>query len=624
MGVLWHYLWRLGVGNPMVLRVVHNGSRHLRHLWARLGYLGAMVMLMLVGLLAGQGMSGEVSLVDLAKSGSDLFRWISYTQVILICLLAPLFMATAIAQERAGQTMEILLTTPLSNLQIVLGSYLGRLFFVLTLLASGLPLFAVLLIFGGVPMKSVFISFAVAAETAMFMGAAAVTLSVFRAGGRKAVFAFVIGMAGYLVGAYLFDRWLLQPYSAGTTTWLTPIHPLLVLESTMRTATYHPPAPETLGHLPGVVAFYLGRPFAAFSMLSIAATVLMLVASALMLRYLSSSGAVMLTWMQKQIHIGPVRGEGWPARSVWSNPIAWREAHTRGGGGVGFTARWSFTAVGLLATAVLLLLHHMNALPTLPNKTTATESFRALLTWMLLVQMAVIGLVAIYMSAGCVSKEREDGTLDLMLTTPVSPKQYIWGKLRGLVSFLGALIATPVVSLLMVSVYVAIAQMMQWDTAGSVVGMPSGASYVQRWTPLVLYESPLLMLLLLLPFVSLCVMMGMNWSLKARGVLGAVIPTLAVVSVLVLLMGFCGYNTAANLPIIGPLVNAFSPVSGLLMIVDPWNCVAEFAGNEFGTRVLLLIAACIAAAGYCLIVWGILQHMVSGFDQTVRRLSGTG
>jgi len=624
MRAIGHYLWRIGPGNPMVVRIVHTGSRRQRHLWARLGYLGAMVILVLIGLLAHQGLGGEVSLVELAKSGSGLFKLISYAQVILVCLLAPLFLATAIAQEQQGQTLSILLTTPLSNLQIVLGSYFGRLFFVLALLLSGLPLFAVLLIFGGVPMQSVFISFAVAALTAMTVGAAAVTLSVFRAGGRKAVFAFVIAIAAWLVGAYVFDATFLRAYFPGQTTWLTPIHPLLVLESTLDTANYKAPQPETLAHLPGVAAFYMARPFATFAILSLGSTIAMMVASALVLRHLGTGGELLLAWMRQKLRVGAAAGSGWTARSVWTNPIAWREAKTRGGGVMGFLGRWAFTGLGLVAAVVLLVLHHFGKLNLAPSGGNPTEAFRAVLTILLMIEITVIALVAIYMSAGSVSKEREDGTLDLMLTTPVTPKYYIWGKLRGLVSFLSLMIATPVLTLALVSVYVMVAQLAGWPQAGSVVGMHIGNSWQSAWTPLLIYEAPLLLLLLLVPFVAVCVMVGMNWSLKARGVLGAVVPTVAIVGVMTLVLGVCGLGASRNITVIGPILNAFSPATGVLMVIDPWNNVDNFGGAEAESRVLLLVAAALAAGGYCLVVWGMLQHMVSGFDHTVRRLSGTG
>ena len=132
----------------------------MRHYWVRFGYLGLLILLVLLGLMSGAGLSGQqVSMTELAKSGARVFQYVAYGQVALICLIAPLFMAGAIDEEHSGETFDILLTTPLTNLQVVMGSLIGRLFFVLSLLASGLPLFAIVLIFGGVPMKSVFVRY---------------------------------------------------------------------------------------------------------------------------------------------------------------------------------------------------------------------------------------------------------------------------------------------------------------------------------------------------------------------------------------------------------------------------------------------------------------------------------
>jgi hypothetical protein len=46
-----------------------------------------------------------------------------------------------------SQTYDILLSTPLTNGQIVLGSLLSRLFFVVALLVSGIPIFSITQIF---------------------------------------------------------------------------------------------------------------------------------------------------------------------------------------------------------------------------------------------------------------------------------------------------------------------------------------------------------------------------------------------------------------------------------------------------------------------------------------------
>ncbi len=632
---VYRWFWTLLVGNPMVVRIVQGGSRRQRHLWVRMGYLGALIALVLFGLLTAGSWGQQVSLTDLAKAGTTVFAVVAYGQVVLVCLLAPLFMAGAISQEQQGKTYEILLTTPLSNLQIVLGSLLGRLFFVLALLLSGLPLFAVLLIFGGVPMDSVFRSFAVAGLTALMLGAVAVSMSVLRVGGRKAVFMFVIVIAAYLVGAYALDAGLLRqlgttPGSANTTTWLTPLHPLLVLESSLNRANYQPPSVEQLAQHSALGAWYLAQPFRTFATLSLAASLGMLLGSAVLLRRVGQGEFAWISWLRKQLRLPAGGGERRrQPRTVGTNPIAWREANTRGRVLSGILARWGFAGLALLAGVVLLLLYHFGALPDVPGPTgrpqPASDVLRSALLILLLMEIAVVTLVALYMSAGCVSREREDGTLDLFLTTPLTPKEYIWGKLRGLVSFLSLLIAVPVLTLAIVSAYSVVGWLVGWDQATFVLS--SSTMYNARIThePFLLPpESALLLALMLISFVGLCVMTGMSWSLKSRSVLGAVVPSVGIIGVLVLVMGLCGWNAAANIPLLGPVINGFSPATNLAMLINPWDRVSGFADNPELGHISLAIAAIIVAGGYSLIVYAMLLGMVKGFDQTVRRLSGTG
>src|SRR5678816_1338932 len=133
MPIILRWFLRLGVTNPITVRLVQNGSRRVRHLYIRAGYL-AVLILVLLWLLLTQSSSGSLSYRELAQAGATSFAWVAYLQIGLICILAPVFMAGAIAQEASPRTWEVLLTTPLSALQIVLGNLFGRLFFILALL----------------------------------------------------------------------------------------------------------------------------------------------------------------------------------------------------------------------------------------------------------------------------------------------------------------------------------------------------------------------------------------------------------------------------------------------------------------------------------------------------------
>lgn len=616
MSAFYSWLYYLIPANPLLVRIVQGASRRRGHLFARMGYLGALIAVVLFGLLTAGSLSGTQSLTTLAKAGGRIFTIISYAQISLICLLAPVFMAGAIAAEQSGKTYNILLTTPLSNLQIVLGSLLGRLFFVLALLASGLPLFAVLLIFGGVPIRAVFVSFGLAALTALLVGAVAITLAVLRAGGRKAVFLFVITTVGYLLVCYAIDvyvlrgRWTIGPDG---TTVLTPLHPMLVLEATLGGAHYRVPPPEAIAQHASLVRFYLGHPFATFSCLTILTSFILVLWSALRLRHLGQGepGWVRRSFVGRCLRLDTGGERRRKPREVWANPVAWREASTRGNRAAALLGRWGFVVLGLGAAAAAIVLRH--------NHTLNDHDFRTAILTLLLTELVVVLLVAVYMSAGSVSREREDGTLDLLLTTPITPRLYLWGKLRGLISFLALLISVPILTVAMLSIYTFIGQHQQpqWPQ----VEITRYHNTVQVRGDLMFPEAPLLLAMVLVPAVAACVVWGLRCSITSKGVLAAVTKSVGLIGALMVVGGFCGWNAAESIPVVGSLINALSPTTGLVMVVDPWS-VASFVDNPDVGRISLFFAGLTAVAVYGVVVYSLLTTMVGAFDKSVRELTG--
>src|SRR4051794_27003603 len=200
------YLWRLVPANPILLRVVDSGGKRWRDLWIRCLYLGALVILVVGSLITGSGDLGGGSLSSLAKTSASLFQKMSYLQLGLVALLAPVFTAGAITQEKDSQTYDILLATPLSNGQIVLGSLLSRLFFVIALLISGIPIFSITQIFGGVAIKSIVLSFGIAASTAFATGALAMAIATFKVGTRRTIFSFYLFIVIYMGGGIVMDQ----------------------------------------------------------------------------------------------------------------------------------------------------------------------------------------------------------------------------------------------------------------------------------------------------------------------------------------------------------------------------------------------------------------------------------
>ena len=607
--------------NPIAVRLVQNASRRTKHLYVRSAYLAVLILVLLWAML-GNTPGGNVSYRDLASAGATSFAWIAYLQVALICVLSPVFMAGAIAQEANPKTWDILLTTPMSKLEIVLGNLLGRLFFVLALLFASLPLFALTQFFGGVPGKSIIASYVVSAGAAILVGAIAISLSVSRLVGQRAVFTFYVSVVTYIATTIAIDAWLrTRGMGMGTggsgVTMVTSLNPFLAIRSLLSPTAY--PAADISAYS-GLKGFMLATPAAAWSTFSILISAFLVGASTLTVRTGGlrqvANGSSGIPWYRRMFKLGAANIEHRPPRHVWSNPIAWREAAARNATLGRIIARWSFVSLGALTALVVVIIYHIGKIN--------TADFQFIIKSLVFTEVFLISLVAMNMAATAVAGEREDGTLDLILTTPITPKMYLAGKLRGLVSYLLPMIAVPVFTIGIAGLYALFGGFGK-DTLASFTHKIPGGGTTQ--VPVVLPESGLLTLILLIPFIAFCVMIGLHWSLKSKGTLSSVVGTVAVVMVASGIVGLCGWASGADMPVVGPALATLSPASLLDAMISPVSRLDETVNTDSNglttARIAMAIGTVSSAGIYIAIVYGVLMAMVRNFDFTVRKLAGS-
>ncbi len=579
---------------------------------------------------------GARSLSDLAKASAQVFAYISYVQLGMICLLAPVFCAAAITQERDAQTYNILLATPLTNLQIVLGSLFSRLYYIVALLLSGVPVFAITLFYGGVTAGAISTSFAIAMSTAFFTGSLAIAIAVFRLGSGKTVFWFYVFNAIYLVGIFLIDVNISGTGGTGPaqTTWLTGIHPFLALQSVVSPSSYVTPDPTSLTDTWWGVRWYLAYPAQAYIAITSIASLLLVGPSAIVLRRIAQRSEVGLWSFVRNILMRGKEARGRKSRTVWNNPVAWREAATRAGFSGRGIARWTTISVGLSAAAVILYFYHAGKLDV-----AATRRF---LMGLFVVEFSVALLVATNTSASAVTRERESQTLDLLLVTPITSRYYLWGKLRGLVSFMLPFAALPTLTVLVVILYdvaVGTALGMSKETVmGFVPPSPTPVQLVGFWQRFnsrewVVWPETLISLpLLLTAMMAWACMLGLQLSLKWSKTIVAVMASVGMLAGICSLLGLCGFTAASHVKGFGLFVAAFSPFTAICVMINPQEYAAESFGatgmfNPASTdaypesigRAILFISILMAIAAYCLLVWTMYRSMVKNFDMIIRR-----
>ncbi len=598
LGKLWLSIWHLLPANPILVRVVYGGSRRPRHLWLRVGYLGALLFVVLFSLVL-TWRSG--SLAELAKGASQTFKWASTAQLMLMCFLAPVFTASAITQERDAQTFNILLATPLSSAQIVLGSLASRLYFVIMLLLSGLPIFLMTMVYGGVTTRQIVESFALCASTAILTGALAIFVAMIGVGTRRTIFSFYLLIALYLLAIYLLGAWgrtWIESAPANVKglkmSWLTPFHPFLALDVALN--KIQAPSP---GHLTGygsISRYALANPSAFYVFWTTMLSLVLVVLSMFFVRRGAKSGeAKFLSNFLDRFRRQAPGERTRPPRTVWANPVAWREATARASSGA--LLRWAIIIGGLIGSAVLLMDYLGGGLP--------SGDVAMWLAGITAVQVAIALLIATNTAATSMTKEKESKTMDMLLTTPLTSKYILWGKLRGLVSFAAPLLAGPILVLLVFATF---------------------ALFRKESPPVVWMETALELGALLVVYTALACVIGLRFSLTSRTNVSAVMSSVGLVIILGGLASIIGLMMVDNSRgEFGAFLAPFTPYTSINYLINPgalFSSPKEFAEGASAVRMAALIGCLIAIASYAFVVWRWYVGLVRDFDMTMRKQAG--
>jgi ABC-type transport system involved in multi-copper enzyme maturation permease subunit len=96
---------------------------------------------------------GQVTIGGTALSaaiGHAMFGALLAVETLLVMVLAPAFTSGAISLEREKQTLDLLVTTPLSTLGMVIGKLISALSYVFLLIIASIPLASLVFVFGAV------------------------------------------------------------------------------------------------------------------------------------------------------------------------------------------------------------------------------------------------------------------------------------------------------------------------------------------------------------------------------------------------------------------------------------------------------------------------------------------
>jgi ABC-type transport system involved in multi-copper enzyme maturation permease subunit len=153
--------------------------------------------------------SGSLS----AQIGQAIFGAILVLQTVLTLMVAPALTSGAISVEREKGTLELLITTPVSTLGLVVGKLISSLAFVFILIAASVPLMSVVFAFGGLAPEDLLRAYVLLFAVAFGIGAVGLTMSALTKRTQMATVLSYLIVLGLTLGTLA-----LHSYWAATST----------------------------------------------------------------------------------------------------------------------------------------------------------------------------------------------------------------------------------------------------------------------------------------------------------------------------------------------------------------------------------------------------------------------
>ncbi|MCL6535794.1 MAG: ABC transporter permease [Armatimonadetes bacterium] len=188
------------LGNPVIGRELRVRVRVGRAYLLQAFYLAFLILIVALAYQAATGDNPDLrNPVRVQDALVEFYRIVMSMLVALIALIAPALTANAITLERERKTMDLLLATPLTARQLLVGKLLGSFAFIVLLLALTLPVSAVSVLLGGVSFPELLKAYLLIACGGLVLCAIALFSSVYARNSTLAVLWSYLRVAGFLL-----------------------------------------------------------------------------------------------------------------------------------------------------------------------------------------------------------------------------------------------------------------------------------------------------------------------------------------------------------------------------------------------------------------------------------------
>jgi len=462
---------------PVFTREAAVVPRRKRHFVTRGVYTLSLLLLTFTAWLVLTGTQRILNIGDMARFGAALFQILAPLQLALMLFLAAIQSASNVAIEKDRETLILLLMSRLSNSELVLGKLFASLLNIGVMLVASLPIFMLIVLFGGTSFLQVGWSFAVTAAAVVAAGSLGATLAFWR---EKTFQALALVALAIVFWIGLFEGIALLPievfgvqssqlaaiaspfraivaasHPTVIETWSTDVVPFLVVASLIsialcgltiaRVRRWNPSRDVRPGQAPsgdssttGDVDMFTGRVIGIEDQATANPSATNSQAAAV--KSLTGKQAVSQGEQFRSGHVDDrSRSTSKKSRRVWDNPVLWREICTWAYGKKILFIR---AAYWLLAAFVFAAIYSLTLSGFSIGQSVSGVSIPLVakpIAPFLFVSLVMVNALAVT----AITTERDGRALDLLMVTDLSPKEFLFGKLFGVMAIAADMILLP-------------------------------------------------------------------------------------------------------------------------------------------------------------------------------------
>ena len=405
---------------PIFTRELTTVPRKRSHYAARVAQLGLLTILGITAWQASVGFTSEATLGESARFGMTLFQVVVFVQLLLLIFFAALSAASAVSQEKDRHTFLLLLITDMHDYEIVLGKLLGSLLPITALMLTAVPFSALLLLLGGIDPSQVIESGVVLLASSYAAGSLGGLIALWRERTFQAVALSVLFPVLYECATIALGA--VGPLVATNVDWFT-------------VRMWTDPFAAMYGVLEPPSGGWSFSPAYGFGIVMLVMCIVLNSIGLWGLRRWNPSREAVVQREGKNVdpeanlnddQLAQFRAKAHAApgqtRPVWKNPILWREICTKAYGRRPLVVKLAF---GLVAALILYFAYASATKPGGPEAFTAAYG---------IVPMTILSMLLVAAQAATsITSERDGGTLDVLLVTEVSPTEFVFGKLLGVI-----------------------------------------------------------------------------------------------------------------------------------------------------------------------------------------------